>query len=349
MRIVVVTDAWKPQVNGVVRTYEHFGNELTSSGDEVLYVTPNDYHTIPLPGYPEIRLALFPYRKVARTLREFKPNAIHIGTEGPLGMAARRYCLRKEVPFTTAFHTRFPEYVRMRVPVPASWTYGWLRRFHDPADRTMVPTESQKLNLESHGFKDIRIVGRGVDTSVFHPGDRHFLGLPRPIQIYMGRVAVEKNIEAFLHLDTPGSKVVIGDGPDRVKLERDFPNVLFAGYRFGSDLARHLASGDVFVFPSRTDTFGIVLIEAMACGLPVAAYPVDGPRDVVQQGITGWLDEDLGVAVEKALTVDPADCIHYSHGLSWKSVSREFKELLAPIPGNSSSFSTMQRNLHDAT
>lgn len=332
MKIVIVTDAWKPQVNGVVRTYEHFGSEFRSAGDQVRYITPADFRTVPLPSYPEIRLALFPYRQVARTLRAFSPDAIHVGTEGPLGMAARKYCLRHDIPFTSAFHTRFPEYLRMRLPVPEGLTYGWLRRFHGAAVRTMVPTASQRENLEKHGFRHIVIVGRGVDTSVFHPGDRNFLDLPRPIQVYMGRVAVEKNIEAFLSLDTPGTKMVIGDGPDRRKLEREFPRVHFAGYHFGAGLARHLAAADVFVFPSRTDTFGIVLLEAMACGLPVAAYPVEGPRDVVRQGVTGWLDEDLATAIEKALTLNPDDCIRYSHELSWKAVARVFRGILAPIP-----------------
>lgn len=331
MKTIIVTDAWKPQVNGVVRTYEHIGSELAADGDQVTFITPEGFRTVPLPSYPEIRPAIFPYRKVARTIRQLAPDAIHIGTEGPLGMAARRYCLRHGMPFTTAYHTRFPEYIRMRIPLPIGISYRWLHRFHAPSRHVMVPTESQKQNLVRRGFRNVVICGRGVDTSVFRPGDRDFLDLPRPIQVYLGRVAVEKNIRAFLTLATSGSKLVIGDGPDRQKLEREFPGVHFAGYHFGTDLARYLGAGDVFVFPSRTDTFGIVLLEAMACGLPVAAYPVDGPRDIVRQGVTGWLDEDLGVAVNQALGLDPADCVRYARSLSWREVSLLFRGLLAPI------------------
>ncbi len=336
MNVVIVTDAWKPQVNGVVRTYEQFGRELTAMGHTVSYITPDGFRTVPMPGYPEIRLALFPYRGVAKTLRAKGPDAIHIGTEGPLGSAARRYCRRNGIPFTTAYHTRFPEYLRLRLPVPLGMSYAWLRRFHRPAVRTMVPTDTQKRYLEERGFDNLVVCGRGVDTDLFRPldpaRDDAPYDLPRPVHLYLGRVAVEKNIGAFLDLDLPGSKVVVGDGPDLAALRRRNPGVLFAGFRFGEDLARHLAAADLFVFPSRTDTFGIVLLEAMACGLPVAAYPVDGPRDVVQQGVTGWLDDDLAVAVEKARTLDPANCLRFARQHTWRAVTEVFQGILAPIP-----------------
>ncbi len=318
-RIAIITDAWAPQVNGVVRTYENVIVELQQLGHDVLPVHPGGHRTIPCPSYSSIRLAVAPGRAVARRLRDFHPDAVHIATEGPLGHAARSWCLREGLDFTTSFHTQFPEYIRMRAPVPTAWTYAWLRRFHGRARRTLVPTPSIQLRLEARGFQHTCIWPRGVDTKLFHPRGKGGLYLPRPIFMYMGRVAAEKNIAAFLQLELPGSKVVVGDGPDLDRLAREYPSAYFTGFKFGEELAVHLDAADVFVFPSLTDTFGIVLLEAMACGVPVAAFPVPGPVDVVQNGVTGVLDADLAAAARAALKLDPEDCIRVARACSWRS------------------------------
>ena len=332
MRICVVTDAWKPQVNGVAVTYQNLGEQLELMGHEVRFIVPGEFTTVPCPSYPTIRLALFPRLKVAKKLREFNPQAIHIATEGPLGHAARSYCLRNGLPFTTSFHTQFPEYIRMRAPVPVRLSYAYLRRFHRQAKQTLVPTESQKNRLVERGFSDVAIVSRGVNTDVFKPGPKSSIAHARPVFLYMGRVAAEKNIAAFLGLDLPGSKVVVGDGPDLEKLQRQYPEVLFTGFKFGDELSRYLAAADVFVFPSLTDTFGIVLLEAMACGLPVAAYPVTGPIDVVRDGVTGILHEDLKKAALGALELDPKACIDYAKKFTWQACAEAFLSNLAHIP-----------------
>lgn len=331
MRIAIVTDAWQPQVNGVVRTYQHTVRELETMGHQVLVLSPQGMPSVPCPSYPEIPIALFPGRAVARALDAFSPHAVHVATEGPVGCAGRRWCQRRRQPFTSSFHTQFPEYVRARVPLPVDWTYAWVRRFHGAAVRTLVPTPSQIARLCQRGFANLHEWSRGVDTAVFRPDDAVDLGLPRPVCVYMGRVAVEKNIEAFLALDLPGSKLVIGDGPLRARLAAAYPRARFVGMKQGRDLARHVAGGDVFVFPSLTDTFGVVLLEAMACGLPVAAFPVTGPIDVVQPGRTGVLDRDLRQAVLRALALDPAPCVAYARSRSWRAATDTFLGLLAPL------------------
>lgn len=331
MRIALVTDAWQPQVNGVVRTLNTTLQYLSAAGHTVTAITPLDFRTLPCPTYPDIRLALFPARGVARRLSAFGPDAIHIATEGPLGLAARRYCLRHRLPFTTSFHTQFPEYIRLRAPIPVAWTYALLRRFHAPAVRTLVPTPGQRDKLLARGFGNLHIWSRGVDVDVFNPRDPVHYELPRPLAIYMGRVAVEKNIEAFLNLSLPGSKLVIGDGPDLQRLRARYPDCHFLGPKFGRELARHLAGGDVFVFPSRTDTFGLVLLEAMACGLPIAAYPVQGPLDVVTQGETGVLSEDLATAIKEALALSREACVALARRYSWASCTATFAGNLAPF------------------
>ena len=333
MRTAIVTDAWKSQVNGVAVTYENLGRQLELMGDEVRYIAPDEFRTMPCPSYPTIRLAMFPRLKVAKKLREFQPQAIHIATEGPLGHAARTWCLRNGMPFTSSFHTQFPEYIRMRAPIPICLSYAYLRRFHMPARHTFVPTESQMNKLLEKGFRNIVVVSRGVNTDLFKPASKSFLTCPRPVFLYMGRVAVEKNIEAFLQLDLTGSKVVVGDGPDLERLRQQYPRVLFTGFKFGAELSRHLAAADVFVFPSLTDTFGIVLLEAMACGLPVAAYPVTGPIDVVRNGVTGVLDNDLGKAALAALALDPRACADHVKQYSWAACAATFRNHLARIPG----------------
>lgn len=297
----------------------------------VTFVTPLDFRTYPCPTYPSIRLALFPMKGVRQTPLDIRPQAVHIATEGPLGHAARSLCRRVRIPFTTSFHTQFPEYIRARFPLPISWSYGYLRWFHRRATRTFVPSPSQKQRLQELGFQNLALWSRGVDTAVFRPGQKSYLSGPRPISIYMGRVAVEKNIEAFLNLELPGSKYVVGDGPDLPRLREQYPHVFFVGQKQGEELAAHVAAADVFVFPSLTDTFGLVMLEAMACGVPVAAYPVTGPLDVVRQGETGVLDHDLCRAVLGALTIDPSACIAYTAQNSWQHWTQRFVSLLEPF------------------
>ena len=336
MRIAIATDAWSPQVNGVVTTLTQTRNELVAMGHDVLMITPEGRRTIPCPTYPEIRLVLFAARQIARELDAFDADCIHVATEGSIGLAVRRYCIKRKRPFTTAYHTQFPEYVRARAPIPISWTVSLLRWFHGPATRTLVPSNSIRDVLRSRGFQDLVIWSRGVDTRVFQPGNPHEYRAAEPVWIYLGRVAVEKNIGAFLELDVVGSKVVIGDGPDFEKLRAAFPDCNFVGYKFGEELASYLAGGDVFVFPSRTDTFGIVLLEAMACGLPVAAYPVTGPIDIVESGVTGILHQDLATACRQALALDSQDCMAYAASRSWRRCTEQFLSQLAVNPDSAS-------------
>lgn len=330
LHVAIVTDAWHPQVNGVVRTLATTGDELRTLGHRVTFITPSDFNTVPCPTYPEIQLALLPQRKIARMLDAAAPCAIHIATEGPLGHAARRYCLGRGLPFTTAYHTRFPEYVRARARIPLEWTYAFMRRFHGPSNGVMVATASLRRELEAHGFTNIRDWTRGVDLGLFHPRPS-ILDLPRPILMYVGRVAVEKNIGAFLGLDHPGSKVVVGDGPQRADLARRHPDAVFVGAHRDEALAAYYASADVFVFPSRTDTFGLVLIEALASGVPVAAYPVPGPLDVIGESGAGALDEDLGRAVRRALTIDRAAARAHALNFTWRRCAESFVDNLQPF------------------
>jgi glycosyltransferase involved in cell wall biosynthesis len=328
MKLVIVTDAWEPQVNGVVRTLGKTRDHLLEMGYDVIMITPLNFKTIPCPTYPSIRLAILPYRKLANMMSNLQADAVHIATEGPLGMAARRWCLRNNIRFTTSFHTQFPEYLRLRLPIPLSWSYAWLRRFHRPAARTLVPTISQQQRLQQYGFQDVYVWGRGVDTQIFKADIAIKYDLPHPIFINMGRVAVEKNIEAFLDLQLPGSKVVIGDGPDLEMLQKRYPMVLFTGAKYAEELAAYLSGGDVFVFPSQTDTFGLVILEAMACGLPVAAFPVTGPKDIVINGQTGELDWDLQRAALNALNLQKTDCIAFARENSWQKCSEVFADYM---------------------
>src|SRR5258706_4148867 len=264
MKLALVTDAWLPQVNGVVTTLQRTSAVLECCGHAVTVVSPDGFRTLPCPTYPEIRLALWPGRRLAHTLDELEPDAIHLATEGPLGFAAARHCARHGLAFTTSYHTQFPQYLRKRAPIPESWSYAFLRRHHGRGRRTLVATEHQRRDLVAHGFRNVVIWSRGVDAQLFRPGGREHLSLPRPIFAYAGRVAVAKNLDAFLALDLPGTKGVIGDGPDRGPLERRYRDARFLGYRFGAELVRCLSAADVFVFPSRTDTFGLVILEAMS-------------------------------------------------------------------------------------
>jgi glycosyltransferase involved in cell wall biosynthesis len=330
MKIMIVTDAWAPQTNGVVRTLGQTIGWLRRFGHDVRTLTPGDFRSIACPTYPEIRLSLFPSKKVRSTILDFAPQALHIATEGPLGLSARKFCLTEGLRFTTSYHTQFPQYLRARFPIPIQTSYRVLRRFHGAGARCMVSTASLRKELAAYGFKNLASWQRGVDTEVFKPGPKDFLDLPRPIAAYVGRVAVEKNIGAFLGMPWPGSKIVIGDGPARARLEQQYPDATFAGYRFGEHLASTLAAADVMVFPSRTDTFGLVNLESMACGVPVAAYPVTGPIDVIEDGVTGALDEDLAKAAWRALRIDPKACRERALSSGWDVSTRQFESNLVP-------------------
>ena len=335
MRIALATDAWAPQTNGVVTTLKATAETLERLGHNVRVISPQDIACIPAPSYPEIRLAINPGPYVARQLKAFRPHAIHIATEGPLGMAVRRYCRHRDVPFTTSYHTRYPEYLRARWPIPLSFSYRWLRRFHGSAARTFVSSDSLESQLSARGFRNLHRWRRGVDLRRFRPQPQpheEVAGLPRPIMAYMGRLAVEKNLEAFLRLDVPGTKLVIGDGPLRATLAARYPDAVFSGYRFGDELPRMVGSADVFVFPSLTDTFGLAMIEALACGVPVAAFPVPGPIDVIEQGVTGVLHEDLAVAVRSALHLDRNVCAQRAAEFTWDAATAQFVAGLEPIP-----------------
>jgi len=328
MRIAIVSDAGEPQVNGVVNTLRATSRCLRSKGHEVLMLAPRDFRTFACPTYPEIRLAYKPYAKIAATLDAFQPDCIHISTEGPMGLAARRYCLRNKLDFTTAYHTRFPEYLSARKLLPKALTYRLMRWFHGPSKAVMVPTPKMKDALEQHGFRNVALWGRGVDTEHFKPAAEDHTCIARPLFLYVGRVAVEKNIEAFLKLDLPGSKWVIGDGPQREELEQRYSQIRFLGAKGQDELPAYYNCADVFVFPSRTDTFGLVLAEAMACGVPVAAYPVEGPIDVVANGFSGALHEDLDVACMEALTLSRDDVRAHAMGYSWEFATQQFLQHL---------------------
>jgi glycosyltransferase involved in cell wall biosynthesis len=325
-RLLIATDAWHPQINGVVRTFEHMIEELTALGVDVTVLGPTDFRTVPCPTYPEIRLTIALPRTVRAALAAAQPDHIHVATEGPLGFAARRWCMSAGRIFTTSYHTKFPEYLRARAPIPESWTYAWLRRFHNAGSGCMVATPSLEKELSARGFRNLMRWTRGVDAGVFRPrreGDK-LLDLPAPVFLYVGRVAPEKNIGAFLSLDLPGSKVVVGDGPALASLKAAHPEVHFLGFREGEALAEAYRSADVFVFPSKTDTFGIVLLEALASGLPVAAYPVTGPSDVIGKEGIGVLDEDLGKAALAALSVSRERCRDYALAHGWRDSAQQF-------------------------
>ena len=322
--VLIVTDAWYPQINGVVRTLDKTAEELRKLGIEVHFITPADYRTVPMPGYSEIGLSLTTRGPVVRRVEELRPEAIHIATEGPLGWIVRRYCLRNGIPFTTAYHTQFPEYVRARIPFPLWASYGIVRTFHRPAAACLVGTPYIRAVLAERGLTNVEVWTKGVDTELFSPSRRQKLPYPGPVFLYVGRVAVEKNVEAFLTLDLPGTKLVVGDGPSLKAMKAAYPAVHFLGARHGEDLARLFASADVFVFPSRTDTFGLVLLEALASGTPVAAYPVTGPIDVIGKAPVGVLDNDLRAAALKALEVSRDASRAYAEQFSWAKSTQQF-------------------------
>jgi glycosyltransferase involved in cell wall biosynthesis len=325
MRILIATDAWHPQVNGVVRTLTKMAEAAAPLGVDVEFLTPQSFRTISLPSYADIHLALPRPGKIARMIEEAQPDYIHIATEGPIGILVRRYCQKNKVPFTTSFHTRFPEYISARFPIPESWVWAALRFFHGTSDAVMAATPALADELRGRGFRNVVLWSRGVDAQLFRPRDFD-LALPRPVFLSVGRVAVEKNLEAFLDLDLPGTKVVVGDGPARQKLERKYPAAVFLGARQGEELAKIYAAADVFVFPSRTDTFGLVLLEALASGVPVAAFPVTGPLDVIGAAPVGVLSEDLREACLEALGIPSKACVDFAADHTWQASARVFVE-----------------------
>jgi glycosyltransferase involved in cell wall biosynthesis len=331
VRILLATDAWSPQVNGVVRTWQQTIRELEALGHEVEVMHPALGATVAAPRYNEIRLSLAPWRIVSRAMaRPF--DAVHIATEGPIGFEARRRCESRRIPYTTSYHTQFPEYMKRYFALPPAVTWRFMRWFHGGARATLAPTQQVTEQLRAHGIARAQTWCRGVDTAQFRPIEGGlFADLPRPVHLYAGRVAREKNIDAFIDAPLPGSKVVVGDGPERARLERSHPHVHFVGYRFGDELAAHYAAADVFVFPSRTDTFGVVMLEANACGTPIAAYPVTGPIDVVREGVNGALDEDLARAAARALHVPRTSCLAHARCNGWGRVAEVLLAHLAPI------------------
>jgi glycosyltransferase involved in cell wall biosynthesis len=335
-KILIVTDAWYPQTNGVVRCLDAVGTELKGRGHEVHYLTPDRFWTVPLPTYPEIRLSLTPVGAVAQHIQAAAPDHIHIATEGPLGFQARLYCATAGLRFTTSYHTRFPEYLAARVPVPSEWSYAYLRWFHSAADKTLVPTRSVVADLKSWGFKNLMVWSRGVDATAFSPGPKtEFLDLPGPHLLYVGRVAVEKNVAAFLNLFIAGTKIVVGDGPQLEELKAAHPEVVFLGLKRGAELAALYRSADVFVFPSKTDTFGNVMIEALSSGVPVAAYPVSGPRDVLTDPECGAMEEDLGAAIGEALKLSRPRARAFAGNFTWSHCADQFFGALVPARSES--------------
>lgn len=331
MRIAMVTDAWTPQRNGVVRVLTALTVTLERMGHEVGVFEPGAFPRIPCPSYPEIPLALFPSARLAAMLDAFAPDAVHIATEGPLGWAGRSWCLDRGLPFTTAYHTKFPDYVTARTGLPIDWSYALMRRFHRAGAATLCPAPSVFRELQDRGFDRAVLWSHGVDTAAFRPRGKGMFDLPRPVFLYVGRVAVEKNLPAFLDLDLPGSKLVVGDGPARAGLMKRYPDAHFRIVNGDDELSRAYSDGDVFVFPSRTDTFGLVMLEALACGVPVAAFPVTGPCDVVGDAPVGVLSEDLAQAARAALAVSPQACRDHAARFSWATVAREFLDHLRPF------------------
>lgn len=323
-RVLVVTDTWRPQVNGVVRSLESLAAAVLELGANILFLSPQGFRSVRMPTYPELRLAVTTADNVGRRIEAIAPDHIHIATEGPLGFAARRYCLRNDLCFTTSYHTKFPEYISARAFIPEGWIYRALRRFHNAGSGILVSTDSLAADLEARGFKQLMRWSRGVDHERFRIRPTSVLDFPRPIFLSVGRLAIEKNLRAFLSLDLPGTKVLVGDGPERAKLQSAYPQAHFLGSQTGEALAEIYSSADVFVFPSLTDTFGMVLLEALSSGLPVAAFPVPGPLDVIGDSGAGVLDADLGVACLKALRIPRGKARAHAETFSWRASAEQF-------------------------
>jgi glycosyltransferase involved in cell wall biosynthesis len=335
MRFALVSDAWRPQINGVARTLAALHDGLTAAGHDVFPLTPELFRTVPCPTDREVRLAIAARPRLTRLLQGLMPDAIHIATEGPLGTAARRYCINRNLHFTTAYHTKYPEYLKARFGVPTSWTYATLRRFHRHSSAIMVATENVRLELAENGFERLALWTRGVDITLFRPGCPPAVNMPRPVFLCVSRIAAEKDLPVFLDLDLPGSKLVVGDGHLLPEMKRRYPNVHFAGCQQGEALVRHYASADVFVLPSRTETFGLVLLEALACGVPVAALPVPGPLDVIGNSGAGALEWDLRAAAMAALEIPREFCRSHAERFSWQTSIEQFLRHVVPV-GNPS-------------
>lgn len=323
MRILVATDAWHPQVNGVVRTLTMMAEAAKSFGVEVSFLTPETFHTFGLPSYPDLRVAIPRRRRIAQMIEAAEPDNIHIATEGPIGFAARAYCRRRKIPFTTSFHTRFPEYVSARFPIPEAWVWAGLRWFHGASSAVMAATPALANELRERGFNNVVLWPRGVDGHLFRPREID-LGYAKPVYLSVGRVAVEKNLEAFLALDLDGTKVIVGDGPAKAELQAKYPKAVFLGSMQGEALAEVYSGADVFVFPSKTDTYGLVLLEALASGVPVAALPVTGPKDVIGSAPVGVLSDDLQAACLRALKIDRQACLDFAANHTWEASARAF-------------------------
>lgn len=334
MQITLISDAWHPQVNGIVTVVVQLSQALTRLGHAVTIITPDRFRTWPCPGYPDVRLAFLCGPRLRPLIAASQPDAIHLMTEGPVGFAARRYCRQRRLPYTTSFHSYFPEYLKLRAHIPLMVSYGYLRWFHARSTRLLVTTDALCQSLARKGFANLAAWPPGVDTESFRPREKAFLGDSRPIFMYLGRVAIEKNVEDFLRLDLPGTKYVVGEGPQRPLLAARYPAVRFTGCLQGERLAHTLAAADVLVFPSRTDTFGLAMLEALACGVPVAAYPVQGPADVIRDPRVGCLNGDLRRAALDARSLNAADCRRYALQWSWEASARRFAELLAPLTRN---------------
>lgn len=334
MKILIVTDAWLPQVNGVVTSLQALITELQALGHEVKLLTPQDFRHVPCPTYAEISLA-WNLWAVGPAIRRFAPDMVHLATEGPLGWAARRWLRQRGLAFTSAIHTRFPEYLNTRWPwLPLAWGYAWLRAFHRPSQAVLVSTERMRREFSQWGLSNLQLWRKGVDNGLFYPRLDCSLAL-RPVFLYVGRLAAEKNIAAFLALDLPGEKCVVGDGPEREALAAAYPQTRFLGYRHGQALAQCYAEASVLVFPSRTDTYGLVMLEALACGTPVAAFPVAGPLDVLVAGQTGVMDEDLREACLQALLLDRQVCAEQAARQSWRVSALEFMARQYRLDGES--------------
>ncbi|WP_444932101.1 glycosyltransferase family 4 protein [Microbulbifer sp. SSSA002] len=332
MKILIATDTYPKQLNGVSRVLDKTESELSARGHEVKIVSADDFTNFPWPGYKEIKIAVFPARKAARIIEQFSPDAIHIMSEGPVGWAVRGYCIRNNLRFTTSWLSRLSEYVSIRYKIPLKWLHGLLRRFHNAAAQTMVTTAGMTAEARTLGIARVTRWRRGVELDKFRPVETTlFQGLTRPIMLNVGRVAVEKSLEKFLSLDLAGTKVIVGDGPQLKALKRKFPEVLYLGVKEGEELTECYSAADVFVFPSLTDTFGLVNLESLACGLPVAAYPVTGPKDIIGDAPVGALDSNLQVAIEKALLLDRADCVAHARTYSWDLATEDFISNLVPV------------------
>ena len=331
MKILIVTDAWEPQVNGVVRTLKMTSRELERKGYEVKFLSPLQFHSVPCPTYPEIALALCTPGQVARHIDDFEPDCLHIATEGPLGWMARNIAIQRGWPFTTAYHSRFPEYVHARFGLPTCWTYALLRKFHNTANATVAPTPAIVEDLRQRGFRNPCLWSRGVDAQTFQPEGERIERSSQPVFLHVGRLAVEKQVDVFLELDLPGEKWVVGDGPERERLEKKYPHVRWFGMLDSTTLAKLYRSADALVFTSVTDTFGLVMIEAMSCGTPVAAFPVAGPIDVVKSGDSGVLHHDLKTACLQALKIARHDVIEHAKNFTWENATEQFEQVLQPI------------------